>query len=56
MKIFQGFGVQFTCAKNPCVGQPLSCACAKSLCNGPGLVCDGSTDGKNLTCSCPVCV
>ncbi|MDI1483819.1 hypothetical protein [Polyangium sp. y55x31] len=49
----QAFGAEYECVLDPCVPDPLSCACAESVC-GDGFACIQASD-KNVLCECPAC-
>lgn len=48
-----GAGVFYGCQEDPCVGGPLSCECAGSICGDP-TTCLVSGPSE-VTCSCPMC-
>jgi hypothetical protein len=52
--VHQGLETTYTCSANPCGSEPVSCACASSVCEGGTRNCD-SAQGSTVTCACPSC-
>jgi hypothetical protein len=56
VKTDQTLGPTFSCEKNPCGTQPVSCACADSLCLQPAVCSPNGTGGRDVACACLICV